>query len=101
MSSVPASPTMSSTTTVAVAATGVRYFLRNFLNRYVALGGLWERSAAVAATRRETARALEFLDRAGAMYGRALEGDPDHELAREGLARVRRAVASATSSNPS
>jgi hypothetical protein len=61
---------------------------------YVALGALWERSAAVASSRGDRQHSLEYLESAAAMYRRALHCSPDHETAREGLARVRRAVAS-------
>jgi Tfp pilus assembly protein PilF len=61
---------------------------------YVALAALWERSAAVSSSRGESERSLEYLERAAAMYERALECSPDHESARQGLDRVRRALAS-------
>jgi tetratricopeptide (TPR) repeat protein/O-antigen ligase len=66
---------------------------------YVALGALWERTAAVSSNRGEAGLSLEYLERAATMYGHALQRNPGHESARQGLARVRRAMASVHSSS--
>jgi O-antigen ligase/Flp pilus assembly protein TadD len=68
---------------------------------YVALGALWERSAAVASSRGEPERSLEHLERAAVMYERALLSDPEGETARQGLIRVQRALVSAHSGGAS
>jgi len=61
---------------------------------YLALGVLWEGRAAAAASDSDARRSMADLERAVAMYDRALLLNPDQESARQGLARVRDRLAS-------